>query len=140
MGRVLGVAMAAALVVGGVPSETDDPAGHGALKVRGRYLVERVGMCQDCHSPRAEDGAFVEEHWLGGAPIGFAPSSPMPWSGMAPPIAGLPTMGHDQAVRFLMTGEKPDGGYSRPPMPEYRLDREDAEAVVVYLKSLVAED
>jgi len=140
MGRVLVVAMAAAFLVGGSSSEDVGSARDGALKDRGRYLVERVGMCQDCHTQRDENGAFVEERWLGGAPIGFAPSSPMPWSEMAPPIAGLPTMDHDQAVRFLMSGEKPDGSRSRPPMPEYRLEREDAEAVVVYLESLVAED
>jgi hypothetical protein len=45
-------------------------------------------------------------------------------------------MSHEQGVHFLMTGEKPDGSHPRPPMPEYRLDRDDAEAVVTYLKSL----
>ena len=67
----------------------------------------------------------------------------MPWQGrlyalpeMAPPIAGLPTMTDQQAVTYMMTGEKPDGTESRPPMPEYRLTREDALAVVAYLRSL----
>src|SRR5436190_5188705 len=35
---------------------------------RGRYLVEHVGLCADCHSPRNEKGEFVRELWLKGAP------------------------------------------------------------------------
>jgi hypothetical protein len=77
----------------------------------------------------------LSEEWAG-APIDFTSSLPMPWAEMAPPIAGLPTMTDQQAVRYLMTGDKPDGTQSRPPMPEYRLTREDAMAVVAYLKSL----
>jgi mono/diheme cytochrome c family protein len=107
---------------------------------RGEYLVGRVGMCQDCHSPRDAQGALAKEQWLSGAPIDFTPSVPMPWAETAPPIAGLPTMTGDQAIRFLMTGERPDGSRSRPPMPEYRLTREDAEAVVDYLMSLAPRD
>jgi mono/diheme cytochrome c family protein len=105
-------------------------------EARGEYLVERVGMCQDCHSPRNAEGFFFEDQWLAGAPIDFTPSLPMPWAEMAPPIAGLPTMTDQQAVTYMMTGEKPDGTESRPPMPEYRLTREDALAVVAYLRSL----
>ena len=113
------------------------PEETGAREERGRYLVERVGMCQDCHTPRDDRGVFVTAQWLAGAVVGFSPLAEMPWAEMAPPIAGLPTMSHEQGVRFLMRGERPDGSHARPPMPEYRLSREDAEAVVAYLQSLV---
>jgi len=39
----------------------DDPA---AVVARGRYIVDVVAVCQDCHTPRNEAGA----------PIGDAPS------------------------------------------------------------------
>ena len=105
---------------------------------RGRYLVEQVGMCADCHSPRGPTGAVVTGMELAGAPIGFAPKHPMPaWAEHAPRLAGLPP-GYDEVslARFLQTGTRPDGTMARPPMPSYRLERGDADAVAAYLKSL----
>lgn len=106
---------------------------------RGRYLVHRVGLCIDCHSPRDERGQFIVDRHLTGSVLGFTPTAPMPWAPAAPVIAGLEGYTTDQAVKFLMTGERPGGVPPRPPMPEYRLNREDAEAVVAYLKSLKQE-
>lgn len=104
---------------------------------RGRYLVERVAMCADCHSPRGEKGLFIAGKEYTGSPLGFAPTVPMPaWADTAPLIAGLPNYTTEQAVKFLMTGERPTGVPVRPPMPEYRMSQADAEAVVAYLKSI----
>ena len=104
---------------------------------RGEYLVERVGMCSDCHSPRDQTGQFIRTEWLRGAPIEVVPRQPMPWAEVAPPLAGLPA-GYTEAelVTFLETGTRPDGSAARPPMPPYRLGRADAQAVARYLKSL----
>lgn len=108
-----------------------------ALIARGDYLIEKIGLCADCHSPRNQRGEFIREAYLGGAPLGFAPTVPMPvWAPTAPPIAGLPTMTDAQAVKFLMTGERPDGSQPRPPMPAFRYNEEDARAAVAYLRSL----
>lgn len=104
---------------------------------RGRYLVERVGMCIDCHSPRLQDGNWDKANWLGGSLLAFAPAVPMPvWANYAPPLAGLPGFTDEQAIRLLETGKNRGGQPPRPPMPEYRMNREDAEAVVAYLRSL----
>ncbi len=120
-----------------IPLVAADTATPDALLNRGRYLVEGVGLCADCHSPRNEKGEFVTAHWLRGAPIGFTPAVPMPvWAPVAPPIAGLPSMTAEQAVQFLMEGKRPDGSMPRPPMPAYRLNEADARAMVAYLKSL----
>lgn len=110
----------------------------GASKVeRGKYIVERLGMCGDCHAPRGAKGEFVMEQWLWGAPLGFQSSVPMPrWASVAPPIAGLPGWTDEQAVTFLTTGKDQDGGVADPPMPEYRMSKEDAAAVVAYLRTL----
>lgn len=105
---------------------------------RGRYLVHRVGMCIDCHSPRDEKGEFIASRHLLGAPIPFAPTVEMPWVGAAPRLAGLP-VGFTAAdtVHFLMTGERPNGRPPPlPPMPPYRFARDDAEAIAAYLASL----
>lgn len=103
---------------------------------RGRYLVEGIGLCADCHTPRNEKGEFVMAQWLRGAPIGFTPAMPMPWAPAAPPIAGLPSLAAEDAVKFLMEGKRPDGTMPRPPMPAYRLNEADARAMVAYLKSI----
>jgi mono/diheme cytochrome c family protein len=104
---------------------------------RGRYLVQQVGICGDCHTPRDEKGQSVEAKTLQGAPIMFKPTVPMPlWREFAPPIAGLPGFTDAQAIAFLTTGKDAAGNYAAPPMPPYRLNKEDAAAVVAYLRSV----
>ncbi len=113
------------------------PAADGANPpdpVRGRYLVERVGLCQDCHSPRDEKGQFIADKWLQGSPLPFQPTVPMPWSPVGKPIAGLPTLSEAEAVRFLSTGELPGNRQILPPMPAYRFSEADARDIVAYLK------
>ncbi len=104
----------------------------------GRYLVEQVGMCADCHSPRKANGEFDRDQWLQGELISFKPDHPMPaFAALAPPIAGLPGYATDAAaLRFLETGTNAQGKRAMPPMPQIRLNHEDALAVVAYLRSL----
>ncbi|CAM2870044.1 c-type cytochrome [Rariglobus hedericola] len=106
-------------------------------RARGQYLVEKVGMCADCHSARGPGGMFDLGQWLQGAPLGFSPTVPMPaWAGYAPGIAGLHNYTDAQAIALLTEGKTLNGQPLRPPMPAYRFNREDAEAIVVYLRSL----
>jgi mono/diheme cytochrome c family protein len=108
---------------------------------RGDYLVHGAGLCTDCHTPRNERGELVAARNLAGAPIGFTPVAPMPWASAAPRLAGLPAGFTPEAmVEFLMTGDRPNGRpRPLPPMPPYRFNRADAEAIVAYLQSLPAE-
>ena len=104
---------------------------------RGKYLVEQVAMCTDCHSPRDGKGEFVRERWLQGAPLGFKNTVPMPaWAEVAPPLAGLPGWTEAQVVTLLTTGKDQKGEPPDPPMPPYRMSKEDATAVAAYLASL----
>ncbi|MCB9878327.1 MAG: hypothetical protein H6835_12080 [Planctomycetes bacterium] len=134
------VALGAAIsiAVGTTACGTHAASRGNADPVRGRYLVERVGMCQDCHSARDQKGAFVPEGWLAGAPLPFAPTVPMPWVGVSKPIAGLPTLDDAQAMAFLTTGELPGGRRALPPMPEFRFSAEDARDIVAYLRHPIA--
>jgi hypothetical protein len=116
---------------------TGEPPAAAPGAARGRYLVESVAMCQDCHSPRDDKGQFVADRWMMGSPLAFQASVPMPWAPVAPQIAGLPTLPDDaQALRFLTTGELPGGRKLLPPMPEYRFSAEDALHVLAYLRNL----
>jgi mono/diheme cytochrome c family protein len=105
---------------------------------RGRALVENVGMCADCHTPRLAGGKLDRARWLQGAPLGFKPLVEMPWKAVAPSIAGLPGFSEEQAVGFFMNGLRPNGTECLPPMPAYRLSHDDAVDLVAYLKSLPA--
>ncbi len=104
---------------------------------RGRYLVENVIGCADCHSQRDQTGQIVAATHLMGATLPFAPTVPMPaWGATAPAIVDLPGYTDEQAVTLFMKGTKPDGQMPRPPMPQFRLNEQDARAVVAYLRSL----
>jgi mono/diheme cytochrome c family protein len=112
------------------------PAADAQIK-RGQYLVERVGVCGECHSPRNDKGEYDRSQWLQGELIDYKPTRPMPFAAIAPPIAGLPTFAQDEAaVKFLETGTNAMGKTALPPMPQFRLNHEDATAVVAYLRSL----
>jgi hypothetical protein len=58
------------------------------------------------------------------------------WGGYAPAIAGLRNYTDEQAIALLSEGRTLHGQPLRPPMPEYRFSREDAAAVVAYLRTL----
>lgn len=113
-------------------------AGSGESEIaRGKYLVENVAKCADCHSRRSPDGKLDETRWLQGADLGFQPIHPMPvWARYAPEISGLAGMTPENGVRLLTTGIGPAGQPLRPPMPEFRLTEQDAKAVVAYLRTL----
>jgi len=116
-----------------------EPPVAAAKIARGKYLVEGVGKCGDCHSPMNEKGEPIPGKELRGATLTFKPTVPMPiWADKAPNIAGLRGWEQEDAVKFLMTGIAYNDLPARPPMPQYRLNKADAEAVVAYLKSLSA--
>jgi mono/diheme cytochrome c family protein len=102
----------------------------------GKYLVERLGMCGDCHTPRDQKGQPIAGQTLRGAPLAFQPTVQMPWTDNAPNIAGLPGWEEADAIKFLMTGKTNNDIPARPPMPGYRLNKADATAIVHYLRSL----
>ena len=104
---------------------------------RGKYLVEQLGQCADCHTPRNDKGELDRNRWLQGAMLDFKPAQPIPnWAPASASIAGLPRWSEAQAIKFFETGIDPDGKSPRPPMPAYKLSHEDAAAIVAYLKSL----
>jgi mono/diheme cytochrome c family protein len=104
---------------------------------RGEYLVKAIGQCGDCHTPFNPMGGYMMDKWLQGKKLEFGPLFPIPnWAASSPNIAGLAGWDKDKAVEFFMTGLAPNGQPARPPMPAYKMNRADAEAVVAYLQSL----
>jgi mono/diheme cytochrome c family protein len=120
-------------------ADHDNNAGSIRDKVsRGKYLVESVAMCVQCHTPRSQTGELLETRYLQGSPVPVSapPNFRIEWAYKAPAIAGLPGYTIQDGIKLLMEGITPDGRTPKAPMPKFRLSRSDAEAVVSYLKSL----
>jgi mono/diheme cytochrome c family protein len=104
---------------------------------RGKYLVEEVAKCAECHTPRDAGGNLIKEQWLQGAPIWITPVRPIPnWADHVPALAGFPSFTDEQGERVLEQGIGPQGETLRPPMHTYHMNKADAKAIITYLKSL----
>jgi Cytochrome c len=119
-----------------VAPHPSEKAGGGDV-ARGKYLVESVAVCGQCHTPRDSRGELDRSRWLQGAPVPWMPARPdSDWPINAPRIGGTPPADDADMVKLLTTGVWTNGNRLRFPMPQFRMERGDAEAVVAYLKSV----
>jgi mono/diheme cytochrome c family protein len=103
---------------------------------RGKYLVEEVAKCAECHTPRDANGNLDPHAWLQGAPIWIMPVRHIAnWADHVPDIAGLPSFTDEQMEKVLEKGTGPEGEVLRPPMHIYHMTPADAKAIIAYLKS-----
>jgi len=104
---------------------------------RGEYIVERVAVCGQCHTPRDSQGRMDKSKSLQGGPLWLQSAQPAEnWPQSAPRIAGNPPGSDPDMIKLLTTGIGRDGKPLRAPMPQFRMTNEDAQAVVAYLRSL----
>jgi mono/diheme cytochrome c family protein len=104
---------------------------------RGRYLVEDIGMCEECHTPRDDSGNLDESRRLQGAAIWIVPVHPdTNWAMRAPALAGFPGFSVAQGEQILEKGIGPNGLAIQRPMHIYHMTPADAQAVIAYLRSL----
>ena len=108
---------------------------------QGKYLVEEVARCQDCHTQRLDTGELDRSKWLKGATLDFQPAKEIKrWHTTSPDLTPSGRLwqrwGEAALVNYLETAKTPKGGQSDRPMPTYTLKRADAEAIVEYLKTL----
>jgi mono/diheme cytochrome c family protein len=104
---------------------------------RGKYLVEEVAKCPECHTPRDANGNLDTQAWLQGAPIWIMPVRHIQnWADNVPALAGLPSFTDEEMERVLEKGIGPQGEALRPPMHIYHMTSADAKAIIAYLKSL----
>jgi Cytochrome c len=118
------------------------PAASSSAKVsgnieHGRYLVENVVMCYECHSTRDPQGNIVPGTRFRGGPMPMRPSWNTDWPIQIPRIAGLPGYNDEQAMRLLTQGAiRRDGVQLRYPMPRFHMSPQDAADVIAYLRTL----
>jgi mono/diheme cytochrome c family protein len=110
---------------------------NSSLIARGKYIVDNVAICSQCHTPLNAQGQLDTNRWLEGAPVRLQPPRPnAEWPLQAPRIAGNPPGTDSEMVKLLTTGLWRNNEPLRPPMPQFHMSDEDARAVVAYLKSL----
>jgi hypothetical protein len=118
------------------PQRQKEKSGESDV-ARGKYIVEGVAVCGECHTPRDSNGNLDRSRWLQGAPITWlSPNQDPNWPLSAPRIGGTPPATDADMIKLLTTGIWTTGNHLRRPMPQFRMERGDAEAVVAYLKSL----
>jgi mono/diheme cytochrome c family protein len=107
---------------------------------RGRYLVEHVALCADCHTPRNAIGVPNRTLYLAGNKSG-------PFDEEIPNITpdkqtGIGEWSREDIANLLLKGDKPDGDTVQGLMAEVieagykRMKKEDALAIADYLKSV----
>ena len=124
-------------------TQKNPPAASAAAQqsqiARGEYLVDHVGMCSECHTPRDANGDLDNSKYLQGAPIWIMPVHPNTnWAMRAPALAGFVGFTEDQGETILEKGIGPNGLPIQPPMHIYHMNHEDAQAIIAYLRSLPA--
>jgi mono/diheme cytochrome c family protein len=122
------------LFMDGKPYTAD--ASHSASWNRGAYLVNGLGHCAECHSPRNFLGGIVEAQRFAGGPN---PEG----EGWVPNITQkrLAEWSAKDIAYFLETGQTPDGDTAGGSMARVirntsQLPPEDRAAIAEYLKSL----
>ncbi len=119
-----------------VPGQAQAPASPSGDVARGEYLVNAVAMCVQCHSPRDASGGIIESRRLTGAAMPVrGPSWSTEWAYQAPAIARLSGFTDDQIMMLLTEGHAGDRPRPKSPMPQFRMTRDDAAAVIAYLRS-----
>lgn len=112
------------------------PAPLGGNAERGRYIVERVAMCGECHSTRNQAGEILPETRLHGGPMPVQVPWAADWPLQVPRIAGLPGYSDIEALRLLTEGAmRRNGIRARAPMPRFRMTTQDAADVIAFLRT-----
>src|SRR5579859_1063762 len=115
------------------------PAGAETLLERGRYLVNSIVACGNCHTPRGPGGPAAGMELAGGTRF-----DEKPFTAYAPNITrdretGIGRWKDQQIIDAIREGRRRDGTLIGPPMPidMYRdISDNDAKAIVAYVKSV----
>src|SRR6059058_1746516 len=111
---------------------------------RGRYLVEHVSLCSDCHTPRNFIGVPNRSLYLAGANKKIGPLGQEVPNITPDKETGIGEWQREEIAAVLLTGTKPDLDNIQGLMAEViehgfkNMTKEDALAIADYLKSVPA--
>jgi mono/diheme cytochrome c family protein len=106
---------------------------------RGRYLVETLAACGNCHTPKGPNGPVPSKKFAGGDVIKHADFTAVTPNITPDPETGIGRWTDHQIFRAIREGRRPDGSLLGPAMPSrsYRnLADEDVKAMIAYLRSV----
>jgi mono/diheme cytochrome c family protein len=106
---------------------------------RGRYLVETLAACGNCHTPKGPNGPLQDKKFAGGDIIKHADFTAVTPNITPDPQTGIGRWTDHEIFLAIREGRRPDGSLLGPAMPSrsYRnLADEDLRAMVAYLRSL----
>ena len=117
-------------------------AGLDGAAERGRRIVEGVGHCGECHTPRDGTGGLKLDRWLGGGPN---PDGKGDIPNLTPSEKGLGGWSEADVAYYLESGFTPDydsvGGSMVVVVEELaKVPPEDRADVAAYLKAIPALD
>jgi mono/diheme cytochrome c family protein len=115
------------------------PASAQSPIERGRYLVEVLAACGNCHTPKGPEGDLPGRHLAGGFRYEEVFGT---WIGpnITPDAeTGIGRWTDAEIIRAIREGKRPDGRTLGPPMPfdlYRRLADSDVKAIVTYLRTV----
>lgn len=130
------------LFAGGAEAPASAP--HDGV-ARGRYLVDHVGICGDCHTPRDRFGAPEGDMYLAGTR--FGPDDELVPNITSDRETGIGDWDEDDVVELLRLGMKPDFDNVQGSMAEVidgiagapglgKAPESDLKAMAVYLRTV----
>jgi mono/diheme cytochrome c family protein len=124
---------------------TSPPQAPKAGVERGRYLVDHVSLCGDCHTPRNFLGVPKPSLYMAGASQDIGPLGEAVPNVTPDPETGIGKWTREEIAELLITGTKPDLDNVQGLMEEviqgaphgYKdMKKDDALAIADYLKSI----
>ena len=106
---------------------------------RGRYLMESIVACGNCHTPQGPNGPMPGMELAGGLKIEDKPFTAITSNITPDRETGIGKWTDAQIVTAIREGKRPDGTIIGPPMPIglYRdMSDSDVRAIVAYLRSV----
>jgi mono/diheme cytochrome c family protein len=134
MFRQIAIALAALLVGAGAAQ-----AQSGGLVARGKYLVDTLMTCHNCHTPRGPNGLMMDKQLSGGLRFNEPPFDVTAANITSDRETGIGSWSVDDIKKMLTTGVRPNGIPVANVMPTgfYRiLTADDLDAIATYLHSV----
>jgi len=106
---------------------------------RGRYLVDTLAACGNCHTPRGPNGPQMDKYLAGGDHIRHKDFDAVSANITPDPETGIGRWSDAQLFKAIREGQRPDGSLIGPAMPSkaYReMANDDVKAIIAYLRTV----
>jgi mono/diheme cytochrome c family protein len=114
-------------------------AQSGASVARGKYLVDTVMTCQNCHTPRGPNGLVLDKDMSGFLRFDESPFDVTAANSTSDKETGIGSWSIEDIKKLLITGVRPNGVPIANVMPTgfYRiLTEDDLNAIAAYVHTL----